>query len=83
MEIRKLDNPGARHDIGEIGRQMDVLEQRWYDAWKTAARAAAELAVGDLNESNMRSLTAERDLAEHAKKEIMREIEALEDSLLD
>jgi hypothetical protein len=77
-------------DINEIDKatdsKMDALEGSWFAANRAAEAARAELQAAGLSEMAARSLAdalARLDNAERQKREIMRQINALEDSMID
>jgi hypothetical protein len=72
-------------NIEEIGREMDELEKNWFAANRAAEAARVELDRAGINEERARHLAlvlARLDEAERRKREIMRQIERLEDRLI-
>jgi hypothetical protein len=71
-------------DINEIEKgtdfEMDALELSWFVAYRTAEAARRELLTAA--DGKMADLLARIDRAERQKREIMRQIHALEDSLI-
>jgi predicted transcriptional regulator len=81
---------GDTVDIYDIDKrtayEIDALERSWFVACRTAEAARAELQKAGLSESAARTLAeivARLESAERQKHEIMRQINALEDSLVD
>ena len=81
---------GAPVDINEMGKgidsKMEALERSWFAACRAAEAARAELETAGVSESAARALVdvlARLDNAERQKHDIMRQINALEDSLID
>jgi hypothetical protein len=81
---------GAFVDINAIDKvtdaEMDALERSWFAASRAAEAARAELQTARVSESAARMIAdvlARLDNAERQKHEIMRQINALEDSLID
>jgi len=77
-------------DINEMGKgidsKMEALERSWFAACRAAEAARAELETAGVSESAARALVdvlARLDNAERQKHDIMRQINALEDSLID
>jgi hypothetical protein len=77
-------------DINEIGQgmdpEMDALERRWFSASRDAEAARSELQTAGISEVAARAIAdvlARLDHAERMKREIMRRINSLEDSLID
>ena len=77
-------------DINEIDRgtdsEMEALERSWFAACRAAEAARAELQTAGVTEMAARALAdvlARLDNAERRKHEIMQQIHALEDSLID
>ena len=78
MDINEMDKG--------IDSEMDALERSWFAACRAAESARAELQAAGVSESAARALVevlARLDNAERHKHEIMRKINALEDSLID
>ena len=64
---------------------MDDLERKWFDAQRVARAASEELSVHVDDDRRDPMVTAVRERleqAERSKRDIMRQIEALEDSLI-
>ena len=77
-------------DINEIDQErdseMDALEQSWFAAYRAAEAARAELQTAGVDAIDAQALVdllIRLDNAERQKREIMRRIHALEDSLID
>jgi hypothetical protein len=77
-------------DLKEIDKQidseMDALERKWFAAHEAAEVARAELQTAESKESGSRALAgvlARLEKAEAEKHEIMRQICAVEDSLVE
>ena len=83
METQNTSVEYRKADIDEVGREMELLEQYWHETSRQATRACADLATNNLSEFGALALITVRDHAQRVQKEIMRQIEALEDSLLD
>ena len=77
-------------DIGEIDKgrdaEMEALETSWFAAHRAAEAARGELQTAGVSEMVARAIAdvvARLDTAERRKHEIMRQINLLEDSLID
>ncbi len=78
MDIKENDK--------RIDSEMDALEGRWFAAHEAAEVARAELQTAESKESGARALAnilARLEKAEAEKHEIMRQICAVEDSLIE
>ncbi len=70
----------------QIDSEMDALERRWFAAHEAAEVARGELRTAESKESGSRTLAdvlARLEKAEAEKHEMMRQICAVEDSLIE
>jgi hypothetical protein len=78
MDINQIDN--------RTDSDMDALERNWFAAYRAAEAARAELQTAGVSENGARvvsDILARLEKAERQKHQIMRQIHAMEDSLID
>ena len=72
-------------DMTYISKMMDALERQWFAAERVVRSAHEELSVhvdDNPRDPLVRAVRDRLEQAERAKQDIMREIEAIEDSLI-